>query len=69
MPTPYIKNKEHIYKWRATHREEWNEYMLKKNMERYNNTKEEYNLKRREIYQLRKNPFYAECERFRRIAI
>lgn len=68
MPT-YKQNKEHIYKWRATHREEWNDYMLKKNMERYYINKDEYNQKRKELYHLRKNPYFAECERFRKILL
>jgi hypothetical protein len=69
MPTSYSKNKEHIYKWREGHKQQWNEYMLKINMERYYNHKEEYNQKRRELYLLRKNPYFGECEIFRRILL
>lgn len=69
MTSSYIKNKEHIYNWRDAHKDQWNEYMNKYTTERYYRIRDEYNEKRKELYHLRKNPYYAECERFRKILL
>jgi hypothetical protein len=47
----YTENiKKNIYKWRETHREEYNEYMLKLNMKHYYDNQEERKKKRMEQY-------------------
>jgi len=68
MPVSYQQNKIHILKWRENHKEQYNEYMSKKSLERYNNNRDVINDRRKELYNERKNdPFYLECKRFRRI--
>lgn len=68
MTIKYEKNKEHIYKWRETHRDEYNKYMITINANRYQIVKEEFNKKRREKYQQEK-PYIIECRKFRNILI
>lgn len=61
--------KESTYKWRDSHRENYNEYMSSYNMNRYRANKEKINERRVELYQLRKNPYFAESEIFRKILL
>ena len=63
MPTSYCKNKEHIYKWRVTHKSGYNDYQnnFYKNMTP--EQKEKRNERIKELRELRKDEFYCECER------
>lgn len=62
-------NKKSIYKWRDNNKAEWNEYMSKINIMRYYDNKDLINNRRKELYHLRKNPFFLEAEIFRRILL
>ena len=42
--------KKNIYKWRETHKEDYNEYMLKVNTKSYYDNQEERQKKRMELY-------------------
>jgi hypothetical protein len=68
MTIKYEKNKEHIYKWRETHREAYNKYMLNLNLSRYESIKDDFNKKRREKYQQEKE-YIKECRKFRNILL
>ena len=68
MTISYEKNKVHIYKWRETHREEYNKYMLEVNLCRYDSIKDNFNKKRREKYQQEKE-YIKECKKFRNILL
>jgi hypothetical protein len=58
-----------IMKWREAHKEEYNEYMRNKILERYNQNKELINNRRKELYHKKKDIFYLECQIFRKILI
>ena len=68
MTIKYEKNKEHIYKWRETHREAYNKYMIKINASRYETIKDDFNKRRREKYQQEK-PYIIEARKFRNILL
>jgi hypothetical protein len=69
MPVSYEKNKEHIYKWRENNKDEYNSYMRKLYSNLPGETRDKIRQRRRELYSLRKDTFYLECERFRRIEL
>ena len=62
--------KKTIMKWRGSHKEEYNEYMRGKILDRYNNNREMINNRRRELYYYNKeNNFEEVCKTFRKILI
>jgi hypothetical protein len=69
MPVSYEKNKEHIYKWRENNKSEYNTYMRKLFANLPDEARDKIRQRRRELYALRKDVFYLECERFRRIEL
>lgn len=66
-------SKKAIYKWRETHKENWNEYHNNKEKERYNNNKTIISEKRKEYYSYKKFLYNTNCriefELFRNIEI
>ena len=65
----YQQNKINIYNWREIHREEYNEYMRKVNLEKYYNNKEKFSKQRKEYYLIRKDPYLSQCKIFRNILL
>lgn len=71
MPT-YTQNKVHIYKWRESHREMYNEYHLATSKKYQEENKELITARRRRAYFLKKpssQPFIEEFERLANILI
>ena len=71
MPT-YAQNKPHIYKWRETHRESYNEYHLAINRKYQEDNKELITARRRRAYFLKKpdsHLFVEEVQRLSNISI
>lgn len=69
MTNNYEKNKKHILKWREEHKEEFNNYMKQKTLERYYRCRDKINERRCELKKLRRNTYYCETEIFRKILL